>query len=439
MFGQEMGSAAPPKEADAVVIGGGIIGCATGYYLAKRGLKVVLCEKGRIAGEQSSRNWGFVRQQGRDPREMPVIMNSLRLWRGLEAELDDDLGWHQGGVLYLGSGDKDMKSYEDWLEIARQHGLDTRLLSAAEVGNSLGLNAHPWVGGLETPSDGRAEPAKAAPAIARGLERLGGTVLTGCAVRGIETAAGRVLGVVTEKGPIRAPRVVCAAGAWSSYFNGNLGRGFPQLKVRTSVARTSPAPAFTERAVWADEVSFRRRQDGGFTISGGHSVDAELVPDSLRYFNAFLPLTRMSWRDVRLRMGARSWYELRRPRHWGLDEVSPFERLRVLDPAPDNRRLDGLLANAKRLFPALSDSRLVERWAGLIDVTPDAIPVMGPVEGIDGYFIAAGFSGHGFGIGPGAGHAMAGLVAEGDAGLDLSPFRLSRFFDGTKPEPFAVL
>ena len=439
MFGVEMVSAAPPEEADAVVIGGGIIGCSTGYYLAKRGLKVVLCEKGRVAGEQSSRNWGFVRQQGRDPREMPVIMNSLRLWRGLEAELEDDLGWHQGGVLYLGAGDKDMKGYEDWVEIARQHDLGHPTALGRGGRQQTGLNSHHWVGGLETPSDGRAEPAKAAPAIARGLERLGGTVLTGCAVRGIETAGGRVLGVVTEKGPIRAPRVVCAAGAWSSYFNGNFGRAFPQLKVRTSVARTSPAPAFTERAVWADEVSFRRRQDGGFTISGGNSIDAELVPDSLRYFKAFLPLMKMSGRDLRLRMGARSWYELRRPKHWGLDEVSPFERLRVLDPAPDNRRLDSLLDNAKRLYPPLRDCELVERWAGLIDVTPDAIPVMGPVEGIEGYFMAAGFSGHGFGIGPGAGHAMAGLVAEGDAGLDLSPFRFSRLFDGTKPEPFSQL
>ena len=94
-----------PRETEVVVIGGGVAGVSTAYFLAKRGTPVVLCEKGRIAGEQSSRNWGWVRKQGRDPLELPAIIESLKIWQGLEKEIDADLGWYQGGVTYLASTD----------------------------------------------------------------------------------------------------------------------------------------------------------------------------------------------------------------------------------------------------------------------------------------------------------------------------------------------
>ncbi|MGY8997490.1 MAG: NAD(P)/FAD-dependent oxidoreductase, partial [Alphaproteobacteria bacterium] len=119
-----------PESVDVVVIGGGIIGVSTAYFLAKKGVSVLLCEKGVIAGEQSSRNWGFVRQQGRAPEELPLIMESLRIWRGIEKEIGDEVGFHQGGVIYTAKNDRDLDEFENFLEIAKQHQLDTKILSA---------------------------------------------------------------------------------------------------------------------------------------------------------------------------------------------------------------------------------------------------------------------------------------------------------------------
>ncbi|TMV67027.1 FAD-binding oxidoreductase, partial [Thioclava sp. BHET1] len=153
--------ALPPK-ADAVVIGGGVIGVMTAWFLRRKGLSVVLCEKGRIAGEQSSRNWGWVRQQGRDAAELPIMMEASRLWPEIAKEADADLGFRREGVLYISNTEKDLAEHEAWLEIARQHQLDTRLLSRQEVLDMLPGANPDWPGGLQgglwTASDGRAEP-----------------------------------------------------------------------------------------------------------------------------------------------------------------------------------------------------------------------------------------------------------------------------------------
>jgi glycine/D-amino acid oxidase-like deaminating enzyme len=106
------------RRADVVVVGGGIAGCATAFYLARRGVRVTLLERGEIAGEQSGRNWGFVRQQGRDPFEVPLMMESNRIWRGLEQELDADIEWIQGGNLALAATPERAALFEEWLEIA---------------------------------------------------------------------------------------------------------------------------------------------------------------------------------------------------------------------------------------------------------------------------------------------------------------------------------
>ena len=425
-----------PRETEVVVIGAGIAGAMTAYFLAKRGVPVVVCEKGRVAGEQSSRNWGFVRKQGRDPREMPAIIESLRIWEGLEQELGEDIGWHQGGSLYLAENDADLADYERWLGFAREYQLDTRLLSPDEVDEQIGGEGRRWKGGLFTPSDGRAEPGKAVPAVARAVERMGGAVLTECAVRTVEQAAGKVTGVVTERGEIACRAVVCAAGAWSSLFSRNLGYGFPQLKIRASVLRTKPAPLATQSNVMSSGAGFRRRQDGGYTIGRSGAGIFEIVPDAFRYFREFLP-GRKTQPGLKLRFNGAFFRELVGPSKWQGDQVTAFERHRVLDPAPDMDTLRDVIGFARRNFPQLGDIEIEESWAGMIDVTPDAIPVWSAVDGLEGYYIATGFSGHGFGMGAATGRIMSELVMDGLACVDLHPFRLSRFTDGSPIEILA--
>ena len=427
-----------PEAAEVVVIGGGIAGCATAYFLAKAGVPVALLEKGRIAGEQSSRNWGWVRKQGRDPRELPAIIESMKIWEGLEAALGADLGWHRGGVTYLARSDRDLAGFEAWLDHAKAYQLDSRMLSAAETDAVIGQDQRRWKGALFTASDGRAEPAKAAPALAAAAARHGATVLTETAVRTVETEAGRVSGVVTEHGPIACRGVVCAAGAWTGLFCANLGIGLPQLGVKASVLRTAPAPLVTQAGVWCEEVAYRRRQDGGYSVARSGATVFELVPEALRHFKVFWPAFKATRKDLHLRFSTAFLRSLFRRRRWGPDEVTDFERTRVLDPTPEQGILDGALTALRQAYPELRDVTAAESWAGMIETTPDAIPVLGEAETLPGFFIATGFSGHGFGMGPAAGLLMSELVREGRARVDLAPFRLSRFTDGSKIEIYGA-
>ncbi len=428
-----------PARADVVVIGGGIIGVSTAFFLAQRGVSVVLCEKGTIAGEQSSRNWGWVRKQGRDPREIPLIIESLRLWERMNETTGAETGFRTTGILYLAENDKQVAEHEAWLEHARQHQLDSRLVDSDEVDTLLPGANRRFRAALYTASDGRAEPQKAAPAIAEAARRLGAGIFTSCAVRGVETAGGRITAAVTEKGRIACDAVVLAGGAWSRLFCGNLGIRLPQLKVRSTVMRTAPLEGGPDCAATNGEFAFRKRLDGGYTISGGFVTVHEIVPDSFRFFRDFLPAARTQWKALRLRMGGRFAAEWNTPSRWKLNAESPFERARMLDPAP----MEGLNAEAQaRLaaaFPLFAKAEIAQQWAGLIDVTPDAVPVISPIDTVPGFFVATGFSGHGFGIGPGAGRLMADLVTGDGPVVDPAPFRFTRFTDGSHPRPQAGL
>src|SRR5271165_429670 len=424
-----------PAGVDVVVIGGGIIGASTALFLAEKGVSVALCEKGHIAGEQSSRNWGWCRKMGRDPRELPLIIESLRLWRGMNERVEGETGFRQPGIMYLAETQAELDELETWLEDARQYQLDTRLLTRAEAAELMpGLTGN-WVGGLFTASDGKAEPQRAAPAIAEAARRKGAAIFTQCAVRGIETAGGRIAAVVTERGRISCSQVVLAGGAWCRLFCGNLGVELPQLKVLATVMRTEPLEGGPEISASGGLFGFRKRMDGGYTVAtlGVRTID--LVPDHFRLFFDYLPAVRLHWKKLRFRVGDRWVEEWRRPRRWGLDEPSPFETVRVLDPEPDRFVVDRARAATAQAFPVFRNAVVAESWGGMIDVMPDAIPVISSVESLPGFFIATGFSGHGFGIGPGAGKLVADMVAGDPTMVDPTPFRLSRFTDGSNPRP----
>ena len=419
-----------PARTDVVVIGGGIAGASTALYLAEKGIAVTLCEKGEIGAEQSGRNWGWVRVMGRDAREIPLSLASLRLWDDLDRLTGAQTGFRRAGIIYTCDTAKDVAGYEAWLAQAREHQIATHLLDPAQLAALVPGAARAFAGAVYTPDDARAEPQKAAPAIATGARAKGAAVHTGCAVRAIETAAGRVSGVVTEHGPIACSSVVLAGGAWSRLFCGNLGIDLPALKTIGSVASTVPLPGGPEIAVGGSDFAFRKRLDGGYTIARRGAMVSELTPDHFRLFFDFLPALRSLRHELRLRVGGRFLEEWRVRKRWRADEVSPFEEVRMLDPAPSEALLDEGHRNLAAAYPFFKDAQIADRWGGIIDVTPDAVPVISAVGAVPGFYIASGFSGHGFGLGPGAGRLMADLVA-GDAPLvDPAPFRFSRFARG---------
>ena len=425
-----------PKQAAACVIGGGIAGVATALELAERGIDVVLLEKGEIAAEQSSRNWGWCRQMGRDPREIPLIRISLSLWDQMNARVEGETGFTRCGILYLCETDAQIAARTAWLEShAKPAGLSTRMVGAEEA-NALSPGCtKPWKGALYTPDDARAEPFVAVPLMAEALRRKGGKVFTQCAVRGLETKGGRVSAVVTERGVIACDTVVLAGGAWSRRFCVNLGVELPQLTVVNSVMRTEPIDTGLTRSCSGGGFAFRKRMDGGYTVTHNHFSVADIVPDSFRLFGVFLPALMLDWKGLRLRLGKRFVAEAGLKRRWALDEVSPFEEVRVLDPEPVRDILDDAERQLKDYYPVFRGMKIAERWAGCIDAVPDAVPVISKVDGLEGFHLCTGFSGHGFGLGPGAGKLMAEIVTGETTCVDASPFRYGRFFDGTKPRP----
>ncbi len=284
-----------------------------------------------------------------------------------------------------------------------------------------------FAGALHTPSDGVAEPEKAVPAMAGAARRQGAAILGHCAVRGLDLRAGRVAGVVTERGTIACQAVVRAGGAWSRLFCGNLGIDLPQLKLLGSVLRTARVDGPPDCAVGASNFSFRKRQDGGFIVSRRNANVAPLVPDSFRLLRDFLPTLSKSFRELRLRVGRRFIEEWQYKRRWSLDEATPFEQVRVLDPAPTQSLLREGIENLAQALPAFRGVKVQQRWAGLIDATPDTVPLIASVASIPGFHVATGFSGHGFGIGPGAGRLAADLVTGDRPIVDPAPFALGRF------------
>ncbi|TIX21650.1 FAD-binding oxidoreductase [Mesorhizobium sp.] len=421
-----------PSKVDVAVIGGGIVGASAAHFLAKRGVNVALCDKGNIAGEQSSRNWGWIRQARRDPRELPLMVESLRLWERMNEELEFETGFHRSGILFAADNDENIAQNEAWLEKARQNQIEARMVSGPEIKRLIPGADKRWRAGLFCATDGRAEPHLATTAVALAARRSGASVLTNCAVRGLELSAGRVSGIITEHGRIFCSTVVLAAGAWSRRFLKDLDITLPQLKVLGSVMRTSRVDDGPEAALWSSEFALRKRIDGGYTIANGNGSVVSIVPDSFRFFANFLPALRSDFKNLRLRVDGRFIKECSESRPIPPDRISPYERTRVLDPAPDKAGLRTTFDKLKKAFPVFASATVVQQWAGLMDVTPDAIPVISQVDAVPGLIVATGFSGHGFGIAPGAGRLAADLVIGTPPVVDPTDFRFSRFSDGTR-------
>jgi glycine/D-amino acid oxidase-like deaminating enzyme len=218
-------------------------------------------------------------------------------------------------------------------------------------------------------------------------------------------------------------------------FCGSLGIRIPQLTVLGTVARTAPATSVLEGEAWSPHIAIRRRADGGYTVAHGGSFAHPLTPATFRLAGKFLPALRQGHESLRLTFGREFFRELATPSRWSLETPSPFERDRMLDPAPEQRVLAQIRQSLERWFPEIAAAPFAETWGGMIEASPDVLPIISASQRLDGFVVATGFSGHGFGIGPGAGKLVADIVSGRAAAEERHAFRLERFFDGSPIRP----
>lgn len=409
---------------DVIVVGAGIVGMSAAWQLAAAGRRVLLIDKGRPGGEQSSRNWGWIRLNGRNLRELDAALAGRALWDELVVELGADVDFHAHGNLQLAYDDAELERFARWQRAASERGLRTELLDRAQVRKLFPELGGAFIGASYSPRDGGANPHLVVAALANHLaSRV--TVEADTSVLTIETTGTRVRGVLTERGRRQADSVILAAGAWTSRLLLGLGLRLPQRKVRGTVLETTPLPPLPRVAVWARRVALRQTASGSFIVAGdGAILDHDF--ESLRFLTDFERTTADAdrrggrrqrvgmalLRDVRYLLGARASF---------------WRDTRADEPQPDFAGAFQTLSQFRSLHPAFAAAGIARTWAGNIDYTPDAVPVIQRFTQPDGLVIATGFSGHGFALGPVGGALAADLAIGVPPRVDVRNFRLTRF------------
>jgi glycine/D-amino acid oxidase-like deaminating enzyme len=425
-----------PERVEVAIIGGGAAGVITAYELAKLGLSVGVFEKGRIAAEQSSRNWGWCRTLGRDARELAMAKLSVKRWSEISREIGADVGFRETGITFVTQSESELSGWEEWFRFARRSGVSAEMLSREQANKAYAANGSPWIGGVRTFHDGHADPSCAIPLIARRAAELGVSVQQNCAVNGLYFEGGQIAGVKTERGLVKANIVVIAGGAWSSLFCVKHKIVLPTLNVYSSASKTRADMRLGfSGPLKAPEFALRERLDGGYTLAKSGRGSVPIVPNSLRYGRRFMGLYASRRKNIKLQFGREFFRQLWSEFNYLYLDRSPFERNRILDPAPDMSLVRSAYEASEKIFPGLGPERLDIAWGGVIDNTPDGIPVVSEVDGMRNVYLCTGFSGHGFSSSMGAGSMLAQLIVNGTEAPDLKHLSHRRFLTGEKLAP----
>ena len=368
--------------ADVVVIGGGIIGNATAYYLAKLGSRVIVLEgSDHIGNGGSSRNGGGVRQSGRDPRELPLVMYGIKnYWPTLSEELEVDCEYHQDGNLRLGKNEKHKQILNGLTERAVKVGLDVRMIDGDEV-----RQMNPYLSDEVTcaswcPTAGHANPLPTTLGYYKAARKLGVRFITGEKVVALQKVKGKLRKVITANNVYEGEHVVLAAGLASREIAATVGIDIPMQAVSLEALVTEAEPHMFDQMLGTAEADFYGHQTkhGSFVFGGSSGLEGFTRDDH----------------------GLQSNYSL---------------------------TASCICRGIMKYFPDLSNAKIVRTWAGWMDKCADGVPVLGKVEEVPGLIMACGFSGHGFGIAPGAASQLAELIVKGKTTVDLYDLRYDRF------------
>ncbi len=371
--------------AEVAIIGGGIVGCCAAYYLARRGVKVVLLEKSVTGGEASGRNGGGVRAQCRDRRERPLAIASIKLWVGLQAELGFDVEYVQGGNIRMATTEERMATLRCESEEELEDGLVVELWDRDELRRRAPYLSDAFIGAKYCPTDGSANPILASRAFGWAARQSGATLLTHTEAVNIGVQAGRVTWVAARGKDgevlVEAPWVIHAGGPWTPQLSRTLGIQAPIEPARSTIAITQRMPPLFKEFISSHDMGvYARQAREGHVHIGGVGAPAGTFDQSV--------------------------------------------------PAAT---IEHLARGAARMLPALCGANLLRTWSGTLEVTPDKVPIIDHVDRIKGYVLASGFSGHGFCLGPIAGKLLSELIADGAPSLSLHEFRLSRFANTPAP------
>lgn len=420
-----------PKQSDVVVVGGGILGIMTAINLVERGLSVVVVEKGNIAGEQSSRFYGQVMTYKMPDATFQLHHMAKHRWREMNAKVGTDTSYRTQGRVEVPLDDEDLAHVRQWIDTKhREVGSDipfkTRIIEGAELGQRLKGATSDWkIAGFEEDS-GSLDPEIAAFVMAEYAQKIGVKIYTNCAARGVETQAGAISDVVTERGSIRTSQVVVAGGAWSRLFMQNLNVNVPTLPAYQSQQLISAAPgAPGGNVALPGNIYFREQADGSYATSP-RVIVAPVVQESFMYGYKYLPLMSQPDFPVHISLNEQLINTFMQPKHWALNEVSPFEKYRDMTAAPDVPELESSLEKLKAEFPAFKDSTVIDRWSGAMAIAPDEDPIISVVKEYPGMVINTA-TGWGMTESPVSAEITADLLLGKTPVLNPEPFSLSRF------------
>jgi sarcosine oxidase subunit beta len=371
------------ETADVVIAGGGIMGCALAYQLAKRNVDVLLLERETLGSQSTGKCAGGVRQQFSMEANVRLQRMTVRMLQDFESETGHPADFRQIGYLFVLTLPQQVEDFRDNMEMWHRVGLtEARWVDAAEASRMVPiLNVDDVLGCTFCPSDGIASPADVTSGYVEAARRAGARLKEGVEVLGIDTASGRVQGVRTSEGGVATRLVVNCAGAWSASIGRMAGLEIPVLPYRRHIAVTGTFPAVprTNPMTVDFQTSFYFHPEGDGVLMG--MSDREELPG----FS-----TDVSW-DF----------------------------------------LEKVFEQAARRAPALAGAGVKTAWAGLYETTPDHQAILGPVPEVEGFWCAAGFSGHGFMQAPAAALLLTQLLLDKKSEIDISPFAFTRFAKGS--------
>ena len=368
--------------AQVVIIGGGIIGCSTAYYLAKSGVKDVIVLEGsdHIGNGGSSRNGGGVRQSGRDVRELPLVMYGIKnLWPTLSEELEVDCEYHQDGNLRLGKNEDHAKILTKLADNARAVGLDVRMIDGDEVRQINPYLSHEVTVASWCPTDGHANPLTTTLGFYKMARKLGVTFISGEPVKELRVIKGKIRQVITPNNVYEGESVLVAAGLDSRTILSTVGIDVPMVKSLLEALVTEAQPHMFDQMLGTAEADFYGHQTkhGSFVFGGSSGMER---------FNK--------------------------------DNGTPVT---------NSKTAPCICRGIMKYFPDLANAKIVRTWAGWMDASYDGVPALGKVDEIDGLYVACAFHGHGFGIAPAAGNQLAKLITTGTTDISLEELRYDRF------------